>query len=44
MERLQALTERIDHLEQKLNDLQLEDDAMMANAWVDYEAQDGSHI
>jgi len=27
-----------------VNDLQLEDDAMMANAWVDYEAQDGSHI
>jgi serine O-acetyltransferase len=44
MERLQVLSERIGHLEHTVNELQLEDDAMMANAWVDYEAQDGSHI
>ncbi len=44
MERLQVLSERIDHLEQTVDELQLEDDAMMANAWVGDEAQDGSHI
>ena len=44
MEQLQMLAKRVDQLEQSLSVLQLEDDAMMADAWVTFEAQDGSHI
>ena len=44
MEQLQLLAKRIDQLEQSLSVLQLEDDAIMADAWVAFEAQDGSHI
>ena len=44
MERLRALSTRIEALELSMGDLQLEDDGKIADAWATFVTGDGSHI
>jgi serine O-acetyltransferase len=44
MELLRALSDRVEALETTMDDFQLEDDSMLADAWITFVAEDGSHI
>jgi hypothetical protein len=44
MELLRALSDRVETLETTMGDPQLEDDSMLADAWITFVAEDGSHI
>jgi len=44
MELLRELSIRIETLEYSMSDLQLEDDSKIADAWITFVAEDGSHI
>jgi len=44
MELLRALSGRVEALEKTISDLGLEDDSKMADVWVAFVAEDGSHI
>jgi hypothetical protein len=44
MELLQELSARVEVLERSIQDLHLEDDSTLADAWITFIAEDGSHI